>query len=104
LAKTRDLVAWTRTMARLDTLEALAQVPLGGRRLSPTEVVDYLRSLPTLWADSGTAGRQTMVSAIFAQLDVPEFKRLEYELSPDAIALGLDAALPSVMEAKGQTC
>jgi hypothetical protein len=102
LAKTRDLVAWTATMARLDAEEALAQVPLDGRRLSPTEIVDYLRSLPVLWADSGTAGRQAIVSAIFAQIDVLGFERLEYELSADAIGLGLDAALPPVMELKGK--
>ena len=30
------------------------------------------------------------------------FERLEYELSADAIALGLDAALPPVMELKGK--
>jgi hypothetical protein len=102
LAKTRDLVAWTATMARLDAEEALAQVPLDGRRLTPTEIVDYLRSLPTLWAASGTAGRQAIVSAIFARIDVLGFERLEYELSSDAIGLGLDAALPPVMELNGK--
>jgi hypothetical protein len=89
-------------MARLDAEEALAQVPLDGRRLSPTEIVDYLRSLSTLWTDSGTTGRQAIVSAIFAQIDVLGFERLEYELSADAISLGLDAALPPIMELKGK--
>ena len=89
-------------MARLDAEEALAQVPLDGRRLGPTEIVQYLRSLPTLWADSGTAGRQAIVSALFAQIDVLGFERLEYELSVDAIGLGLDAALPPVMLLKGK--
>jgi len=102
LAKTRDLVAWTATMALLDAEEALAQLPLDGRRLSPTEIVDYLRSLPRLWADSGTAGRQAIVSAIFAQLDVLGFERLEYELSMEAIGLGLDAAPPPIMELRGK--
>jgi hypothetical protein len=41
------------------------------------------------------------VSAILAQIDVLGFERLEYELSADAIGLGLDAALPPVMELKG---
>ena len=102
LAKTRDLVAWTATMARLDADEALAQVPLDGRRLSPAEIDDYLRSLPTLWADSGTAGRQAIVSAIFAQIDVLGFERMEYEFSADAIGLGMDGALPAVMELRGK--
>jgi hypothetical protein len=102
LAKTRDLVAWTAIMARLDAEEALARVPFDGRRLSPSEIIDYLRSLPTLWADSGTAGRQAIVSAIFAQIDVLGFERMEYELSADAVGLGLDAALPPVMQLKGK--
>jgi hypothetical protein len=38
------------------------------------------------------------VVAIFARLDVLGFQRLEYELTPDAIDLGLDAALPAVLE------
>ena len=41
------------------------------------------------------------MSAIFAQIDVLGFERLEYELSADAIGLGLDAALPAVMELRG---
>ncbi|MFI5041490.1 MAG: hypothetical protein ACHQNA_06525, partial [Acidimicrobiales bacterium] len=51
-----------------------------------------------LWADSGPDGRQALVVAIFARLDVLGFQRLEYELTPDAIDLGLDAALPGVLE------
>jgi hypothetical protein len=58
----------------------------------------YTRSLPRLWADSGPDGRQALVVAIFARLDVLGFRRLEYELTPDAIDLGLDAALPPVIE------
>jgi hypothetical protein len=75
LAKTRDLVAWTATMARLDAEEDLAHVPLDGRRLTPTEIVDYLRSLPTMWADSGTTRRHAIVSATFAYIDVFGFER-----------------------------
>ena len=41
------------------------------------------------------------MSANLAQIDVLGFERLEYELSADAIGLGLDAALPPVMELKG---
>lgn len=38
------------------------------------------------------------MGAVFAKLDVLGFQRLEYELTPDAIDLGLDAALPAVIE------
>jgi hypothetical protein len=37
------------------------------------------------------------VGAVFSRLDVLGFERLDYELTPDAIDLGLDTALPPVM-------
>ena len=40
--------------------------------------------------------------AIFARLDVLGFQRLEYELTRDAIDLGLDAALPPILELESQ--
>ena len=98
LTKTRDLPVWQATMARLDAEEQIAREPVETRRLTPPEIVDYTRSLPRLWADAGPDGRQAMVVAIFARLDVLGFQQLEYELTPDAIGLGLDAALPPVME------
>jgi hypothetical protein len=64
--------------------------------------VDYLRSLPTRWADSGLDSRQALVTAIFTRLDVLGFQRLEYELTPDAIDLGLHAALPPILELNRQ--
>ena len=82
----------------LDAEEALARQPVDRRRLSPPEIVDYLRSLPKLWADSGPDGRQAMVVSTFARLDVLGFQQLEYELTPNAIDLGLDIALPARME------
>jgi len=89
-------------MARLDAEEAVARQPVERRRLTPPEIVDYLRSLPTLWADSGADSRQALVMAIFARLDVLGFQRLEYELTPDAIDIGLDAALPPILELNRQ--
>ena len=38
------------------------------------------------------------ISPCSARLDVLGFQQLEYELTPEAIDLGLDAALPPVME------
>jgi hypothetical protein len=46
---------------------------------------------------NGRAARP-LPSAIFARTDVTGFERLEYELTSDAIELGLDAALPAVFE------
>ncbi|MGH2406449.1 MAG: hypothetical protein ACRDF7_00025 [Candidatus Limnocylindrales bacterium] len=98
LAKARDVGAWQATMARLDAEERVAREPLEPRRLTPPEIVDYLRSLPALWADAGPNGRQALATAIFVRTDVLGFQRLEYELTADAIELGLDAALPAVFE------
>jgi len=102
LGKTRDVTAWQATMARLDAEELTAKQPFESRRLTPPEIVDYTRSLPHLWADSGPEGRQALVAAIFAKLDVLGFERLEYELTTDAIDLGLDAALPPILELESQ--
>jgi hypothetical protein len=102
LAQTRDVAAWQAAMGRLDAAEALARQPPAGARLTPPEVVAYLRSLPALWADSGPDARQTLATAVFARTDVLGFERMEYELTPDAIALGLDAALPAVFELRDQ--
>ena len=40
--------------------------------------------------------------AIFARLDVLGFERLEYELTPDAMDLGLDAALEPIQDLRSQ--
>jgi hypothetical protein len=88
-------------MAQLDAEEQAAREPVDAARLSSGEVVDYLRSLPSLWADAGPDGRQALAAAIFARTDVMGFERLEYKLTPDAIELGLDAALPAMFELTG---
>jgi hypothetical protein len=101
LAKTRDVTAWQQEMAQLDAEEQAAREPVEAGRLSSREVLDYLRSLPSLWSEAGPDGRQALATAIVARTDVTGFERLEYELTPDAIELGLDAALPAVFELCG---
>ena len=96
------MTALQTMMARLDAEECLANEPVESRPLTPPEIVDYARSLPPLWADSGPDGRQAIVAAIFRRLDVLGFERLEYELTPDAVELGLDAALPPILELTSQ--
>jgi hypothetical protein len=98
LGRTRDVLAWQREMAQLDAEEQAAREPLEAARLSSAEVVAYLRSLPSLWADSGPDARQVLASALFARMDVLGFERMEYELTSDAIELGLGTALPAVFE------
>jgi hypothetical protein len=98
LARTRDVAAWQTAMARLDGEEQLARQPVRSGRLTPAEVVAYLRSLPALWADSGPDGRQALALALFARTEVIGFEQMIYELTRDAIELGLNAALPPVYE------
>jgi hypothetical protein len=75
-------MAWQTNMARLDADERLAREPADGPRLSPSEIVDYLRSLPRRWADAGPAGRQALATAIFARTDVLGFERMECRIGP----------------------
>src|SRR5205823_1119507 len=98
LATTRDVLAWQREMAQLDVEEQAAREPIQGTCLSPADVVAYLRSLPALWADAGPGGRQALATALFARIDVVGFERMEYELTTDAVELGLGAALPATFE------
>ena len=88
--------AVTAAAARIGAAAALVIVL--ALLLDPPEIVAYLRSLPALWADSGPEARQTIAAAVFARTDVLGFERMECELTSDAIALGLDAALPAVFE------
>jgi hypothetical protein len=71
LAKTRDIAAWQATMTRLDLQDEVARRPRHQHRLPPSEVVAYLRSLPTIWLDSGPEARQALANALFARLEVP---------------------------------
>jgi hypothetical protein len=91
-------MVWQREMAQLDAEEQAAREPVERGRLASSEVVAYLRSLPSLWSDSGPDGRQALATALFARTDVQGFERMEYELTPEAIDLGLGAALPAVFE------
>jgi hypothetical protein len=40
--------------------------------------------------------------ALFAKVEVEAYQKMTYELTPDAIDLGLDAALPAVLEVGAQ--
>jgi hypothetical protein len=98
LARTRDIPSWQATMGRLDAEEETARQPRPQQRLAPSDVVSYLRSLPTMWADAGPEGRRAIVMSMFARIEVEGYRRMEYELTPDAVALGLDMALPVELE------
>jgi DNA invertase Pin-like site-specific DNA recombinase len=103
LARTRDIAAWQATMARLDAESAVARQPRQQQRMAPEEVVAYLRSLPTLWNDAGPEGRQALASALFTKLEVEGYTKMRYELTPDAVTLGLGAALPAQLETGSHT-
>ena len=96
LTRTRDVLAWQREMAQLDVEEQVARGAVEPDRLSSTEVVAYLRFLSSLWDDAGPEGRQVLATALFARTEVMGFERMDYQLTPNAIELGLNAALPAV--------
>jgi len=98
LTETRNLAKWQVTTSRLDEEERVAREPTGSQPLSAAEIVEYARSLPRLWAESSSTGRQALVQALFARLDVLGYQRLEFELTADALDLGLDAVLPHRIE------
>jgi DNA invertase Pin-like site-specific DNA recombinase len=98
LAKTRDITAWQATMARLDAEEEVARQPHRSSRLAAPEVVGYLRSLRSLWSDAGPQGRQTLAASLFTSIEVEGYRKMSYVLTPDAIDLGLNAALPAVLK------
>ena len=92
----------TGTSSRSSHRRQIAREPIRRTRLSP----DRNRRLPAGFAAAvgrvGPDGRQTIAVALFARLDVLGFQRLEYELTPDAIDLGLHAALPPALELNRQ--
>ncbi len=55
-----------------------------------------------MWTDAGPEGRRALAMALFAKVEVAGFKRMEYELTPEAIELGLSGALPAILEVGGQ--
>jgi len=85
-------------MNRLDEEERIAREPSGAQPLTAGEVLEYARSLPRLWAEAGSSGRQALTQALFGRLDVLGYQHLEFELSADALDLGLDTALPHTIE------
>ena len=80
--------------AAREPTETSATHPIRGRRLPAFAAI----ALGGLGArrKPGTGGRALRPP------DVLGFERIEYELTPDAIELGLDAALPAIFELEGK--
>ena len=49
------------------------------------------------FGDSGTDGRRAVAAATLSEIRVLGFERIEYELTREAVDLGLDTALPRTM-------
>lgn len=102
LTKTWDLTAWQTTTGRPDTESRVAKEPVESNRLMPPEIVDLHAIAATPlggcrigWAPSAR-GRNLLEARRRG------VQRLEYELTPDWIDLGLDAALPPILKLKSQ--
>ena len=88
--------AWQATMTRLDAEAEVAHQPRHVRRLAPAEVVEYLRSLPSLWTDFRT--RRTPGARLCAVRQARSGGIPEDDLRTHVRCrgcLGLDAALPA---------
>ena len=104
LAKTRDVAA----LAGHDGAGSMRSSRWPGSHASssawhPTRSSRTSRSLPKLWNDSGPEGRQAIAAALFTKLEVEGYTKMRYELTPDAVTLGLGAALPAQTETGGHT-
>ena len=69
----------------------------------PTRSSPTCARCPSLWNDAGPEGRQALASALFTKLEVEGYTKMRYELTPDAVTLGLGAALPAQTETGGHT-
>src|SRR4051812_20528077 len=83
-------------MPRLDAEEGRAREPVERRRLTPPEIVACPRCRAC--SRSGDPKGVRPDGLDLQRTDVLGFEKLEYELTPDAIDLGLGATLPAVLD------
>ena len=95
LERDRDVEAWQETMRRLDAEEAAASSAMQ-EAIPADQVVDYLRNLPETWRRAaGGRGRRMVAQSLFTGVQALGFREIEFELTRNAVALGLAAALPA---------
>ena len=83
--------AYMAAVERLRRVEA-PQQPM--ERFDAAEVVERLRALPAMWQRSEPDERRVLAHAIYDRIEVRGAAFAAVHLTPDALALGLDLALP----------
>jgi len=82
-------------MDRLDREEREAATTASDA-VEPSQVVACLRDLPETWRRAeGGRGRRMLAEALFSRIKARGFREIEFELTENAAALGLGAAVPA---------
>ena len=82
------------TIRRLDAEQDAAAATSGAERLSPEEVVAYLRDLPRLWRDASPEARQLIAASLFEETSALGWRSFRYRWTPHAIRRGLGDVIP----------
>ena len=82
------------TMRRLDAEQDAAAASSGAERLSPEEVVGYLRDLPRLWRDASPEARQLIAASLFEETTALGWRSFRYRWTAHAIRRGFGDVIP----------
>jgi hypothetical protein len=95
LERDRDPEAWQATMRRLDEEESEARRTTR-QAIPAARVVAYLREVPETWQlAAGGRGRRMVAESLFSVIGALGFREMQFELTSNAVALGLADALPA---------
>jgi DNA invertase Pin-like site-specific DNA recombinase len=84
------LAEHSRITGLLDSLSASTGTP----SIDPDEAIAYLRDLPRMWRDMDDQGRRDLALGIYDRIEVTSEGIAGVKLTPEAIAHGLQVALP----------
>ena len=81
-------------MRQLDAEQGAAIATAARHRLSPEEVIAYLRDLPRLWHEASPEARQMIAASLFEETSALGWRSFRYRWPPHAIRRGLGDVLP----------
>lgn len=94
----RDAAGLERGMAALDAAEGRARATSSA--MAPDEVVRYLQDLPRMWREA-PASRASLAESLFDRVAALGSERLTFDLSAEAVALGIADGMPSSLVISG---